>query len=128
MDVEIARGRPKGTSERKSRRSSGRATGKDSTKKGTHSKEITPARQPEKSSNMPLNPSGIFHVMQSNEMQPYGHVDGNNNKPYFVFAASTASLPDLNTSASPSTVFQQPFTDFQQVQLRAQIFVYGALM
>lgn len=38
----------------------------------------------------------------------------------------TSSIPDLNSSSSTS--FQQSFTDLQQVQLRAQIFVYGALM
>ncbi|XP_020587292.1 LOW QUALITY PROTEIN: uncharacterized protein LOC110029371 [Phalaenopsis equestris] len=37
----------------------------------------------------------------------------------------TSSIPDLNSS---STLFQQSFTDLQQVQLRAQIFVYGALI
>ncbi|EXC02129.1 hypothetical protein L484_024094 [Morus notabilis] len=126
-NVEIARGRSKGTPERKSRRSSAKATGKDNAKKGSNLKETTPAKQAERGEKSA--PTGIFHVMQSNEMQHYGHVEGNNNnKPFFVLAASTSSLPDLNASASPSTVFQQPFTDFQQVQLRAQIFVYGSLI
>ena len=62
-----------------------------------------------------------------NQMKRYGHVDSSTMKP-FVHASSTSSLPDLNSSASPSVMFQQPFTDLQQVQLRAQIFVYGALM
>ncbi|XP_020585197.1 uncharacterized protein LOC110027910 isoform X2 [Phalaenopsis equestris] len=39
----------------------------------------------------------------------------------------TSVIPDLNSSSS-STLFHQPFTDPQQVQLRAQIFVYGALI
>ncbi|KAF4404132.1 hypothetical protein G4B88_014588 [Cannabis sativa] len=130
-DGEHVRGRSKGTSERKPRRSSAKAAGKDSGKKGVSVKETTPARQSEKGdklSNVSLSPSGIFHIMQSNEMQHYGHVEGNNNKPYLVLASSTSGLPDLNSSAPPSTAFQQPFTDFQQVQLRAQIFVYGALI
>ncbi|KAG0457261.1 hypothetical protein HPP92_022418 [Vanilla planifolia] len=38
----------------------------------------------------------------------------------------TSSIPDLNSSSLTS--FHQPFTDLQQVQLRAQIFVYGALI
>ncbi|KAL3818220.1 hypothetical protein ACJIZ3_004125 [Penstemon smallii] len=38
-----------------------------------------------------------------------------------------SSLPDLNTSAPCSAIFQ-PFMDLQQVQLRAQIFVYGSLI
>lgn len=127
-EVDTSRGGRKSTSERKPRRSSVRATGKESAKKGSQPKETTPVGQPEKLNNVSLSPPAIFHVMQSNEMQPYGHIDANNSKPYFVLATSTSSLPDLNSSTSPSAVFQQPFTDFQQVQLRAQIFVYGALM
>ncbi|XP_062073992.1 uncharacterized protein LOC133778157 isoform X2 [Humulus lupulus] len=130
-DGEHVRGRSKGSSERKPRRSSVKAAGKDSAKKGVPVKETTPVRQSEKGdklSNVSLSSPGIFHIMQSNEMQHYGHAEGNNNKSYLVLATSTSGLPDLNSSASPSTVFQQPFTDFQQVQLRAQIFVYGALI
>eukprot|EP00252_Welwitschia_mirabilis_P026609 TRINITY_DN877_c0_g2_i8.p1 TRINITY_DN877_c0_g2~~TRINITY_DN877_c0_g2_i8.p1 ORF type:complete len:2300 (+),score=608.25 TRINITY_DN877_c0_g2_i8:478-7377(+) len=42
---------------------------------------------------------------------------------------SPSSLPDLNaTSKSTSVPFLQPFTDAQQVQLRAQILVYGSLI
>lgn len=40
-------------------------------------------------------------------------------------AVQSSSLPDLNSS---SITFHQPFTDIQQVQLRAQIFVYGSLI
>lgn len=128
---EVVRGRSKGTPERKTRRSSAKATGKNSSKKGNHVKETTPVRQSEKGdkvSNISVSPSGIFQLMQPNEIPHYGHVEGSNTKPYFLLGTSTSSLPDLNTSASPSAVFQQPFTDMQQVQLRAQIFVYGALM
>lgn len=39
----------------------------------------------------------------------------------------TSNLPDLNSSTT-TAVFNQPFTDAQQGQLRAQIFVYGSLM
>lgn len=42
-------------------------------------------------------------------------------------AFQTSIIPDLNSSSSLA-LFHQPFTDFQQVQLRAQIFVYGSLM
>ncbi|KAI3468962.1 hypothetical protein Pfo_025625 [Paulownia fortunei] len=49
-------------------------------------------------------------------------------KPRGPVSIPTASLPDLNTSAPSSVFFQQPFTDIQQVQLRAQIFVYGSLI
>eukprot|EP01018_Ginkgo_biloba_P001781 Gb_15039 [translate_table: standard] len=41
----------------------------------------------------------------------------------------TSTLPDLNATVVPaSLLFQQPFTDSQQVQLRAQILVYGSLI
>nr|XP_048319727.1 uncharacterized protein LOC107430264 isoform X3 [Ziziphus jujuba var. spinosa] len=129
-DAEIVRGRTKGTPERKTRRSSAKTTGKDSTKKGTLVKDTTPSRpsDKEKMSNVSLSQSGMFQLMQSNEMPHYGHVESTNTKSYFLLSAATSNLPDLNTSASPSVVFQQPFTDMQQVQLRAQIFVYGALI
>ncbi|KAK1274094.1 hypothetical protein QJS04_geneDACA012462 [Acorus gramineus] len=39
-----------------------------------------------------------------------------------------STLPDLNSSFSAATLFRQPFTDLQQVQLRAQIIVYGSLI
>lgn len=40
-----------------------------------------------------------------------------------------STLPDLNATVVPASVlFQQPFTDSQQVQLRAQILVYGSLI
>ncbi|XP_019150251.1 PREDICTED: uncharacterized protein LOC109147069 isoform X2 [Ipomoea nil] len=44
-----------------------------------------------------------------------------------VVSTPTSNLPDLNTSTQ-SVLFQQPFTDLQQVQFRAQIFVYGSLI
>ncbi|KAG2679912.1 hypothetical protein I3760_11G072900 [Carya illinoinensis] len=128
---QITRGRSKGTHERKTKRGSAKATGKETAKRGNHVKETTPARQSErgdKSTNVSLSPSAIFQFVQSSEMQHYGHIEGSNAKPIFLLTGSTSSLPDLNTSGSPSTVFQQPFTDLQQVQLRAQIFVYGALI
>ncbi|XP_065632874.1 uncharacterized protein LOC112028026 isoform X5 [Quercus suber] len=129
---QITRGGSKGTHERKTRRTSGKtAIGKETPKRGNHVKGTTPTKQSErgdKAATASLSPSAIFQFVQSREMQHYGHVEGNSTKPIFVIAASASSLPDLNTSASPSTLFQQPFTDLQQVQLRAQIFVYGALI
>ena len=125
------RGGSKGTSERKTRRSGGKSTGKEAAKMGIAAKETTPARQSERSdktSNVPLSSAGFGQLMQSNEMQHYRYMEGGNVKPFGVLSTSVSSLPDLNTSASSSAVFHQPFTDLQQVQLRAQIFVYGALM
>ncbi|XWS49726.1 hypothetical protein CRYUN_Cryun12cG0027800 [Craigia yunnanensis] len=128
---ENVRGRSKGTSERKTRRAGGKSTGKEATKKGIAAKEMTPVGQSERSSrtsNVSLSSAGIGQLVQSNEMQHYGHMEGGNMKPFGVLSTSVSSLPDLNTSASSSAVFHQPFTDLQQVQLRAQIFVYGALI
>ncbi|XP_054823292.1 uncharacterized protein LOC129321529 [Prosopis cineraria] len=121
----------KGTSERKTRRTYNKTPRKESSRKGSVAKEATPARQPErgdKSSNVSLSPSSSLQLMQSSEMQQYGHIDSSSTKPFPFLNASTSGLPDLNTSASPSVLSQQPFTDLQQVQLRAQIFVYGALI
>ncbi|XP_031271230.1 uncharacterized protein LOC116129639 [Pistacia vera] len=119
----------KGTSERKTRRASNKGMGKDGAKKGNAVKDTTPLRQSEKgdkTNNVSLSPSGIGQLVQSSELQHYGHVDSSIMKPFGVLATSASTLPDLNTSSS--AVFQQPFTDLQQVQLRAQIFVYGALI
>ncbi|KAK8266489.1 hypothetical protein V6Z11_D12G245900 [Gossypium hirsutum] len=101
---ENVRGGSKGTSERKTRRTGGKSASKEAAKKGNAAKERTPARDSERSdrtSNVSLSSAGTGQLVQSNEMQHYGHIEG---------------------------VFQQPFTDLQQVQLRAQIFVYGALI
>ncbi|XP_016736904.1 uncharacterized protein [Gossypium hirsutum] len=128
---ENVRGGSKGTSERKTRRTGGKSASKEAAKKGNAAKERTPARDSERSdrtSNVSLSSAGTGQLVQSNEMQHYGHIEGGNMKPFGVLSTSVSSLPDLNTSASSSAVFQQPFTDLQQVQLRAQIFVYGALI
>ena len=129
-DGETTQSVSKGTPERKSRRASNKAAGKESPRKVSRGKEKSLVRQSEKgdkSSNVSLSQSSGFQLMQSNEMQQYGHIDSSSTKPFAFLNASTSGLPDLNTSAPP-ILFQQPFTDLQQVQLRAQIFVYGALM
>ncbi|KAK7330776.1 hypothetical protein VNO77_24976 [Canavalia gladiata] len=126
---DIARGVSQGTPERKSRRASNKTARKESSKKGNKGK--TPARQTERgdrSTSVSLSPLPGFQLMQSNEVQQYGHIDSISTKPFAVLNASTASVPDLNSSASPPVLFQQPFMDIQQLQLRAQIFVYGALI
>ncbi|XP_061368295.1 uncharacterized protein LOC133311286 isoform X2 [Gastrolobium bilobum] len=130
-DGEVALSGSKATPQRKTRRSSTKTAGKESSRKGSHVKDTTLARQSErrdKSTKVSLSPSPSFQLMQSNEVQQYGHSDSNINKPFALVNTSTSILPDLNTSASPSILFHQPFTDLQQVQLRAQIFVYGALI
>ncbi|XP_028063592.1 uncharacterized protein LOC114266865 isoform X2 [Camellia sinensis] len=130
-DREIARGRSKGTSERKTRRASGKATVKETAKKGNHVKETTPLRQSErqdKSCNVSVSFSGAGQLVPFEGLKAYGNVERNVTVPCGVISVPTSILPDLNSSALPSALFQQPFTDLQQVQLRAQIFVYGSLI
>ncbi|XP_054809968.1 uncharacterized protein LOC129311623 isoform X2 [Prosopis cineraria] len=130
-DGERARSVSKSTPQRKTRRAPNKTAGKAPSRKTSHVKETPPSRQPErtdKSNNVKLSSPPGFQLMQSNEMLQYGHVDSGSAKPFALLNASTSSLPDLNTSASASVLFQQPFTDLQQIQLRAQIFVYGALI
>ncbi|KAG8662260.1 hypothetical protein MANES_01G081400v8 [Manihot esculenta] len=128
-DVAVARGASKGSSERKTRRASGKATAKETAKKGNPVKVASSVRSErgDKTTHVSLSPSGVSQLVQSSEMQHHGHVDSSNVKPPFVLATSTSGLPDLNSSIL-AAAFQQPFTDVQQVQLRAQIFVYGALI
>ncbi|GMJ10995.1 hypothetical protein HRI_004768700 [Hibiscus trionum] len=96
-------GGSKGTSEHRTRRAGSKSTGKEAAKKGIVAKDKTPARQSERSgktSNASHCTTEIGQLVKSNEMQHFGHME----------------------------VFHQPFTDSQQVQLRAQIFAYGALI
>jgi len=129
-DVGAVHNASKATPERK-RRVSNKNAGKESSRRGSHAKDTTLARQSDrgdKPTKVSLSPSPGFQMMQSNEVQQYGHIEPNSTKSFALVNTSTSSLPDLNSSASPPVLFHQPFTDLQQVQLRAQIFVYGALM
>jgi len=121
----------KATPERKTRRVSNKSAGKESSRRGSHAKDTTLSRQSDrgdKPTKVSLSPYPGFQMMQSNEVQQYGHIEPNSTKSFALVNTSTSSLPDLNSSASPPVLFHQPFADLQQVQLRAQIFVYGALM
>ncbi|XP_020684523.1 uncharacterized protein LOC110101097 isoform X2 [Dendrobium catenatum] len=61
------------------------------------------------------------------EMREHSSIECSTVKTSSSVAFQTSIIPDLNSSSSLS-LFHQPFTDLQQVQLRAQIFVYGALI
>nr|XP_043612889.1 uncharacterized protein LOC122584881 isoform X2 [Erigeron canadensis] len=108
----------KGKSERKPRRKS---AGKEVTKKSNHPKEITPARSLVRGeiSAVSLTPLATGQVTHFEAVKSQENI----TKPGVAF--SSPKLPDLNNSTS---MFQQPFTDNQQVQLRAQILVYGSLI
>lgn len=112
---------------------------KENVKKGNQSKgtiQENSSRKVDKTSNNMLSTPISSPHFQFGQMQPYGNIDASNKKPSAAAAAAavpTSGLPDLNSSAlnnstSQSSPFRPPFTDLQQVQLRAQIFVYGSLM
>ncbi|XP_021767965.1 uncharacterized protein LOC110732341 isoform X2 [Chenopodium quinoa] len=126
----------RGTSERKGRRGSAKGTAKENSKKGNQLKgpiQENASMNADKVSNMQLSAPISSPLAQCGQMQAYGSIEGSIKKPFGVVAVPSSSLPDLNTSAlnnstSPSASFRQSFTDMQQVQLRAQIFVYGSLI
>ncbi|CAK9173227.1 unnamed protein product [Ilex paraguariensis] len=131
LDEGIVSGSAKDTSERKRRRATGKASAKGNSKRGNNANEITLVRLSErgtKSSNRSKSPSGTSQLVQFEELKSYGNLEHSGPKPSVVISIPTCNLPDLNTSAPSSALFQQPFTDLQQVQLRAQIFVYGSLI
>lgn len=111
----------KGGSENKTKRRSGRSGRENSRKRKV---KETPVKLSEMVDNscMHLGPSGAGKLVQFD----VGSVQRSGTKTSNIVSSSTSNLLDLNSSTSGS--FQQPFTDLQQVQLRAQIFVYGSLM
>ncbi|KAI3984607.1 hypothetical protein MKX01_040484 [Papaver californicum] len=118
----------------KARSGSGKVVDRVAAKEGKTLEEVTPRKQIKGrggSSMGTVSPSSfgiVNRVAPAEEMRPFGFIDGSNTKPSAVPMGHTSSLPDLNTSIPTSALFQQPFTDSQQVQLRAQIFVYGSLI
>ncbi|XP_019057233.1 PREDICTED: uncharacterized protein LOC104806728 isoform X2 [Tarenaya hassleriana] len=119
----------KGTTERKPRRTS-KSTVKETSRKGNAAKETTPARQLQSGGRISVfnqsSPS-TGQTTHSTEKQQNPRAENPAVKPFGSFSLPASSLPDLNSSAL-SSLLQRPFTDMQQVQLRAQIFVYGALI
>ncbi|XP_047337378.1 uncharacterized protein LOC124941148 isoform X2 [Impatiens glandulifera] len=127
-DVETLCG-PKDTTERKTRRGSTKARGQDGARKGSVENETPSAKQSErgsKSLTAQLSISGGSPLVHFDRMKSYVQVEHGGAS--CLTPVSTSKLPDLNTAAPPSSSFQQPFTVGQQVQLRAQIFVYGSLI
>ncbi|KAJ0970534.1 hypothetical protein J5N97_018493 [Dioscorea zingiberensis] len=95
--------------------------------------EETPPSQPteakEKQCSISPSPVGtISKDMQSEEIRQYPSIEGNSIKASCSASVQASDLPDLNSSISAAALSHQPFTDLQQVQLRAQIFVYGSLI
>ncbi|XP_071690052.1 uncharacterized protein [Rutidosis leptorrhynchoides] len=106
----------KKTSDRKPRRKS---VVKESSKKGTQSKETTPTRRSkaEKPHASLTHPPATGDVTPAKDSKPNEGIECSNSK--------SLNVPDLNKSTS---LLQQSFTDNQQMQLRAQILVYGSLI
>ncbi|XP_043717434.1 uncharacterized protein LOC122665370 isoform X1 [Telopea speciosissima] len=131
-DRENVRGSSKGTAEHKTRRSSSKVTDNGTAKGGRSPKEVTPVKQMKDKGgspcNMPSSVGVISQALQVEEMRSYSYVEGSARKACSAATAQASSLPDLNSLASPSAMFLQPFTDLQQLQLRAQILVYGSLI
>lgn len=111
--------------ERKARRGSSKSS-KENPKKGNQVKEINSLKQSDRrdKSCALFSPSVAAQKLQIEA----GNNERNITKSNGAVSFPSSSLPDLNTSSTASVLFHQPFTDLQQVQLRAQIFVYGSLM
>ncbi|GAA0140375.1 hypothetical protein LIER_01736 [Lithospermum erythrorhizon] len=103
----------KTTSDRKTRRGSAKSTKKNA--KGNNVKQTE-----DNASRTLLSHSGPAQLIQFG----VGLTEPRNS----TTPISTSNLPDLNTAVPTSAICHQPFTDLQQLQLRAQIFVYGSLI
>lgn len=130
---QIVRGDSKNASDHKRRRAPGKAAGKEASKKSNRTRETGVVSQPERGNgSCTVSPvrSMSRELMQSEGMLRSGQLEHNNPKPCGALSTLASDLPDLNASASPPSpgMLSQPFTDLQQVQLRAQIFVYGSLI
>ncbi|XP_017234769.1 uncharacterized protein LOC108208756 isoform X2 [Daucus carota subsp. sativus] len=117
------------TPERKTRRASSKATVR-SAKKGNSVKEVTSGSQLDKVDKSPvsIHTPRTGQSVQFKDLKPCSDVARSGTKPLAFLPIPTSNLLDLNTSVPSAAYFQQPFTDLQQVQLRAQIFVYGSLI
>lgn len=119
----------KATSKNKTKSVSRSATEKKTTIQGRPTKKSSQQKTKEKDYT-PLKASvnlvGISRAMPVENLMQYSCVEGSSMKPFRVSTIQASNLPDLNSTAL--TIFRQPFTDLQQVQLRAQILAYGSLM
>ncbi|XP_008802799.2 uncharacterized protein LOC103716542 isoform X2 [Phoenix dactylifera] len=112
--------------EDKSKQASGSGTGKASTSKRAAKETSSPKKAKERERNIcSTSPTGDARL---EEMRQHPCVESSSMKTSCSPTVQTSNLPDLNTSVSTAALFHQPFTDLQQVQLRAQIFVYGSLI
>ncbi|KAL0754194.1 hypothetical protein Bca101_091862 [Brassica carinata] len=114
-------------SERKPRRTP-KSAGKETSRKGNSVKGAAPFQHFQsagKANAVNQNSGSSTQITHSTEKQQSLQTPVLNS--FGTLSAPTTSLPDMNSTA-PSSIFRRPFTDSQQVQLRAQIFVYGGLI
>lgn len=114
-------------SERKPRRTP-KSAGKQTSRKGNSVEGSTPFQHFQsagKANAVIQSSASSIQITQSTEKQQSLQTPVLNS--FGTLSAPRAGLPDLNSSALSSSL-RRPFTDSQQVQLRAQIFVYGGLM
>ncbi|KAF9615921.1 hypothetical protein IFM89_027167 [Coptis chinensis] len=119
----------KGNAEGKTRLSPGKAANKENAKEGKFLKETVSMKHTKAGGSNFLHASPTSpQFVQAGDMRAIGFIDNNSKLSGVVTTIQTSNLPDLNTATSSYALFHQPFTDSQQVQLRAQIFVYGSII
>ncbi|KAF8098216.1 hypothetical protein N665_0271s0033 [Sinapis alba] len=114
-------------SERKPRRTP-KSAGKQTSRKGNSVEGSIPFQHFQsagKANGVIQSSASSIQITQSTEKQQSLQTPVLNS--FGTLSAPRAGLPDLNSSALSSSL-RRPFTDSQQVQLRAQIFVYGGLI
>ncbi|XP_065008433.1 uncharacterized protein LOC135583681 isoform X1 [Musa acuminata AAA Group] len=121
----------KTTGEDKRKQVSARATRKVGNSKGETKEKLQEkhgrGRKKNPVSTSPFPDSATRNKTHTEGIQQSLYIETNNTKSSCSPCIQTSNLPDLNTSV-PSALLHQPFTDMQQIQLRAQIFVYGSLI
>ncbi|URE05726.1 CCT motif [Musa troglodytarum] len=121
----------KTTVEDKRKQVSARATRKVGNSKGDTKEKLQEkhgrGRKKNPVSTSPFPDSATRNKTHTEGIQQSLYIETNNTRSSCSPCIQTSNLPDLNTSV-PSALLHQPFTDLQQIQLRAQIFVYGSLI
>ncbi|CAH8387416.1 unnamed protein product [Eruca vesicaria subsp. sativa] len=114
-------------SERKPRRTP-KSVGKETSRKGNCVKGVTPVQHFQSAGNaIAIIQSSASSIQITQSTKKHQSLQTPVLNSFGTLSAPTASLPDLNSSTL-SRILHRPFTDLQQVQLRAQIIVYGGLI
>ncbi|KAM0935575.1 putative Agenet-like domain-containing protein [Dioscorea sansibarensis] len=92
------------------------------------SRPLQAATEEKHSSRSPSIVGTISKDMESDDKRQCPPTEDNSSKVSCSPSVQASDFPDLNSAISLAALSHQPFTDLQQVQLRAQIFVYGSLI